>query len=67
MRFDYGPTREEVRRELSLWHRWFAWHPVRISSSHEGVWLEWVERKMWEDYPGQHTEYRNIQEDVKND
>ena len=24
------------------WHRWFAWHPVRVDN--EWVWLEYVER-----------------------
>lgn len=28
---------------LDIWHRWFAWHPVRAGE--EVVWLEDVERK----------------------
>lgn len=28
------------------WHRWFAWHPVRLGQWRDGelVWLETVER-----------------------
>jgi hypothetical protein len=26
------------------WHRWFAWHPVKID--HKYVWLEYVHRKL---------------------
>lgn len=26
------------------WHRWFAWHPVKVSD-HDVRWLEVVERK----------------------
>jgi hypothetical protein len=26
------------------WHPWFAWHPVRITGTNDGVWLEWIER-----------------------
>ena len=25
------------------WHRWFAWHPVKIG--HRWIWLEWVHRR----------------------
>jgi len=27
-----------------VWHRWFAWHPVKINDK-ETVWLEFVLRK----------------------
>jgi len=45
-------TREHVRTEQakrrSVWHRWFAWHPVLVSVGEEfacWVWLETLERK----------------------
>lgn len=27
------------------WHRWFAWHPVRLSGTNSKVWWEWVNRQ----------------------
>lgn len=45
----------KVRREMAkfralrLWHKWFAWFPVRIESpgkKNRIVWLETVERKL---------------------
>ncbi len=54
------------------WHRWFAWHPVRVDTR-ECRWLEVVERKSkyvihwplfgieWE------SEYRRIENDRTND
>lgn len=44
MKFDCGETGRERESRLSVWHRWFAWHFVRIGS-HDCRWLEWVERK----------------------
>ena len=45
-------TREYVRteqaRRRSVWHRWFAWHPVVVRVEEEfdhWVWLETLERK----------------------
>jgi hypothetical protein len=29
--------------ESFYWHRWFAWHPVRLPRGRI-VWLRWVER-----------------------
>jgi hypothetical protein len=46
MRFDCGETWEEKRTRLGTWHRWFAWHPVRISD-HDCRWLEVVERSAY--------------------
>jgi hypothetical protein len=43
MRFDLGPTPYERFEARKRWHRWFAWHPVRIDR--QVVWLETVERK----------------------
>lgn len=31
-------------KDLTTWHRWFAWRPVFIGDSL--VWLEWTERRM---------------------
>lgn len=35
---------------LSEWHRWFAWHPVRLKpgdgSAQPCVWWEWIERRI---------------------
>ncbi|MDR5008266.1 hypothetical protein RGK87_04490 [Agrobacterium fabacearum] len=48
MKLNCGPTIEQKRLELRdrfcVWHRWFAWFPVRVSSG-ECVWLEYVERR----------------------
>lgn len=44
MKFDCGLTPEERFANLTRWHRWFAWRPVRVKSG-ECYWLEWVERK----------------------
>lgn len=30
-------------RNKAEWHRWFAWHPVKINNAL--VWLRWVERR----------------------
>jgi len=35
-------------KEKEVWHKWFAWHPVRIKITPDGdskkVWLEYVYR-----------------------
>jgi len=48
-------TRQHVltsrAKQRSVWHRWFAWHPVIVSVKDEvdhWVWLERLERK-WSD------------------
>lgn len=41
MRFPPRP-----RRDLSQWHPWFAWHPVRVDGA--WTWLETVERLVTE-------------------
>jgi len=45
MKLNMGETYEERIERLGRWHRWFAWYPVRMTGTHEGRWLEWVERK----------------------
>ncbi|TCQ79984.1 hypothetical protein EDF68_10329 [Ochrobactrum sp. BH3] len=48
MKFNCGLTpeelREEKRKKWCVWHKWFAWHPVRVGRS-DCRWLETVERK----------------------
>ena len=44
MKFNCGETPAEKFERLENWHRWFAWHPVRVGS-HDCRWLEYVERK----------------------
>lgn len=29
-------------RDIRVWRRWFAWHPIQMDG--ELVWFEWVER-----------------------
>jgi len=55
VKLDYGPTAVEKlkakldaerqkRDALVVWHRFFAWTPIRVGS-HDCRWLEWIERK----------------------
>lgn len=44
MRFNCGPTWLEKHEAKKSWHRWFAWHAVRVSGN-TCCWLEVVERK----------------------
>jgi len=47
MKFNCGPTqaerRQQARDRFCVWHRWFAWFPVRVGSG-DCRWLETVER-----------------------
>ncbi len=43
MKFNCGKTFQEKKAERCTWHRWFAWHPVRVGAG-ECRWLEYVER-----------------------
>jgi hypothetical protein len=45
MRFDCGETYDERISRLTNWHRWFAWHPIKVAD-HDCRWLEYVERKI---------------------
>jgi hypothetical protein len=44
MKFNCGETWDETVARLGKWHRWFAWHPVRIGP-HDCRWLEYVWRR----------------------
>ena len=44
MKIDCGETYLEQHARLSQWHRWFAWHPIRLGS-HDCRWLEKIWRK----------------------
>ena len=41
MRFNFTVTK---CKDLAEWHKWFAWHPVKISDR-QYAWLENVERR----------------------
>jgi hypothetical protein len=43
-------------RRNKVWHRWFAWHPIR--TEREWVWLEVVSRRWSETFCGDGYEYR---------
>ena len=45
MKFDCGMTHGEKLAAKQKWHKWFAWHPVRLGTSHDCRWLEVIERK----------------------
>jgi len=48
MRWINGETFGHKHERCSEWHRWFAWHPVRIGEENGHwikAWLEWVGRK----------------------
>lgn len=36
------------KTDYTKWHKWFAWHPVRLEDS--WVWLTYVERKFHADH-----------------
>lgn len=57
MKWNCGPTWREKMAATEQWHRWFAWHPVRIGSR-DCRWLEYVERKGEYGYNGLAFEYR---------
>jgi hypothetical protein len=43
-------------KQVDPWHRWFAWHPVRVGD--EWVWLETIERQIICPELGGASEYR---------
>ena len=46
MRWGGRDKRAAQELERSVWHVWFAWHPV-TTICQTGVWFEMVERKVW--------------------
>ena len=48
MKFNCGLTSaekwEQTKEKRKVWHKWFAWRPVRVGSG-DCRWLEYVERK----------------------
>lgn len=50
--------RFRIKTSHTEWHRWFAWHPVKIE--HEYVWLEVVHRKGQQVPYGWDYEYRVV-------
>lgn len=34
-----------AKPDLSVWHPWFAWYPVRLRSAGCYAWLEWLMRR----------------------
>lgn len=57
MRWRYK-TFAEKKAEVSEWHRWFAWYPVRIEGT--AVWLE----RVWRRGRVVHHEFLDIDEIV---
>ncbi|MDR9777215.1 hypothetical protein RJJ65_32170 [Rhizobium hidalgonense] len=46
---------------LESWHKWFAWHPIRVNTW-QIAWLETIERRgHWYSQLGWCFEYREIQ------
>ena len=45
MKFNCGPTWREKIDAKEVWHDWFAWHPVRLGTTHDCRWLETIQRK----------------------
>lgn len=43
MIFNCGPTYEQKIKTKQRWHRWFAWHPIRVDE-HNCAWLQNVMR-----------------------
>lgn len=41
----WGPFNTAIR-DLRKWHTWYAWYPVKLSTTGEWVWLEKVDRSL---------------------
>lgn len=66
MIFDCGPTIQERHAAKRIWHRWFAWHPIRLAA-HKCAWLQFIERRgnekcSWDEWWWE-WEYREITND----
>lgn len=44
MKIAWKPKTRKKPQTSRIWHRWFAWYPVKVGQS-EFRWLEAVERK----------------------
>ncbi len=67
MRFNCGPTYEEIETE-EKWHKWFAWYPVRFWGGNDYRWLEVVEKRGISHGGGPWViEYREITKEVEED
>jgi hypothetical protein len=68
MKFKFGLSEEEIESRME-WHRWFAWHPVRVYGKQGNyMWLEHVERRyppMWPCYKV--YDHRSIEKESKSE
>lgn len=44
MKWNYHTSRQIRNDKYRKWHRWFAWHPVKVSDT-DKVWFEFILRK----------------------
>ena len=65
---------ESIMVNTDYWHKWYAWHPVCITTETKQdkngvfkrkkvwIWREWIEKKRgdWDSW-----EYREIKKDIK--
>lgn len=58
----FSDPRPKWRAARGKWHRWFAWHPIKIGK--EYVWLEWLERRddnaTYDDFNWRDWQYRHL-------
>jgi len=46
MRWKVTTREERIQRQISLrchWHKWFAWHPVKIKDDNGHTYMAWLE------------------------
>jgi hypothetical protein len=61
MRFNCGPSIAERMARKENWHKWFAWHPVRVGKG-DCRWLEYVRRKGIFIQIGWNFKYKSLKE-----
>lgn len=63
---DYFRNKREKRNErLRNWHKWFAWHPIRIAEN-DCRWLECVNRRAYcGTFPFSYYKYEIIETPTK--
>ena len=44
MKWEYGSRKIRANARRRKWHKWFAWHPVKISDT-EKIWFEVIVRQ----------------------